>query len=998
MAKAPTISAGPASSNDFYTTTEDQLASGELFFNVRTNDAKNTTLYSIDNGNVADLLAQDQVLVSEQSQLGNSIRITADGRIGYSQGLSGPQIQSLAAGEVMEDSFLYAIRQGNGSLLWQTVRVTITGTNDAPVARLDSSLVSEDVLSTGSVAGNDTDVDHGAVLRFAATGQLAGFAMASDGSWAFDGSDPAYQSLRAGQTVELVVGYTVTDEHGASSSSFLRLTLTGTNDAAVVTGAVTGAASEDGTGSTLNALANASDMDEGASLSVVDVPATLPPGVSYDAATKSFTLDPAHIDYQSLGEGETTTVVVGYGVSDGTATSAASVSWMVTGTNDGPVAEAATAIVDEDGAVGGTLVAADPDANANLIFEPYYGAPDGVSINADGSWSFDANLAEYQSLAEGESRDVVIDYVVTDDGGETSVSTLTVTVNGTNDAPVTTSQWAEATEGQVADGSLLAFDQDNGAALSFAVVGEAPAGFALNADGGWTFDGANAAYNELDHGEVRLIEVPFSVTDEHGAATSSFMIIALTGTNDVPVRSGPAYAIPDQVEDQPFTLTAEQLLQGWTDADGDTVQVASIQGSDGGVFADNGDGTYTFDPATNETGTVNLHYSVTDGTVVRSTFLQFFITGVNDPARIYGPTVGLVTEDAGSGSSISGDLEASDDDNPYDSWTVVSSATASASGYGTYVVDAAGRWTYTLDNGNAAVNALATGETLTDSFVLSTIDGTEQAITITIRGATDFAYTSPPISTAPDANDFDALHAELAKTSTQFNFNGTASGETVEGSNNNDGLHGHGGDDVMYGHNGNDTIYGDNRPGSQPLVGVAGNDTLYGQAGADTMTGGVGNDTLYGGSGADTLNGGFSEANPDSGADTLYGGSGDDRLYGNAGDDVLVGGTGFDWLTGGSGSDRFVFEKATDTGDWVFDFERGSDLIDLSALGLDPANFLGALPAAGMVGPGQVGYMTVQGQGQMETYLYIDTDGQMGADLEIRLVGTSQFASSDIAW
>ena len=37
---------------------------------------------------------------------------------------------------------------------------------------------------------------------------------------------------------------------------------------------------------------------------------------------------------------------------------------------------------------------------------------------------------------------------------------------------------------------------------------------------------------------------------------------------------------------------------------------------------------------------------------------------------------------------------------------------------------AGGVWIYTLDNSNSAVNALNTGQTLTDSFTVHTLDGT----------------------------------------------------------------------------------------------------------------------------------------------------------------------------------------------------------------------------------------------------------------------------------
>ena len=61
-------------------------------------------------------------------------------------------------------------------------------------------------------------------------------------------------------------------------------------------------------------------------------------------------------------------------------------------------------------------------------------------------------------------------------------------------------------------------------------------------------------------------------------------------------------------------------------------------------------------------------------------------------------------------------------------------------GYGTYAVTAAGAWTYTLDNTNAAVQALNVGSApLTDTFTVFTEDGTAQLVTITITGTNDAA-------------------------------------------------------------------------------------------------------------------------------------------------------------------------------------------------------------------------------------------------------------------
>jgi len=896
MAKAPTITAGASSGNDSVTATEEQAASGALFFKVLTNDPKKAVLYSLDDGQTADLLNADPVLALNQSRLGASIWITADGQIGYA--LDPSRAQALATGETFQDSFIYAIRLSNGSLVWQTVNVTITGSNDGPVAAADSASVSEDALATGSVAANDRDVDHGAVLQFATSGALpAGFAMANDGSWALDASNAAYQSLAAGETKQLVVAYTVTDQYGASASSTLTI--------------------------------------------------------------------------------------------------------IVTGTNDAPVASVASAQVAEDATISGQLAAIDGDHGASLTYTVEKGAPEGFSLSANGSWTFDANHAEYQALAEGESAGIMITYRVTDEQGASSLSTLTLTVTGANDAPVATSTAAEVTEGQTASGQLFALDQDHGDSLTFAVTGDAPAWFILSADGSWTFDAANSAYQGLGAGEIQIVRVPFTATDEHGATASSFLTIALTGSNDAPVLTGTPTSLPAGTEDTSFDVTAGQLLAGWSDPEGDSLSVSDLAVDHGTVVA-NEDGSFTVTPDANYSGALLLTYSVTDGFASASASLGLTLGAVNDPASNFtGGTSGSVTEDAPV-SSVSGNVDFTDPDNPNDSWLAILNATLSDKGYGSFTVSADGIWQYQLNNAHSAVDALQTGQTLVDTFTITTADGTTKQISVTISGHTDYVYVAPPVSTAADPNDFDALHADQTRASTLFNFTATGASEVLDGSNGNDVMRGQGGADIIYGHGGNDRILGelDTGNGTQPPAdGVPGNDTIYGQAGADYLAGGLGADTLYGGSGADELYGNNSlGSNPETSINMLYGGSGNDRLYGDAGNDLLVGGTGADWLTGGAGSDLFVFASAADTGDWVFDFQSGVDKLDLSAFHLNAAGFLGALSSPGMVGPGEVGYQIVQGATQKETYLYVDTDGQYGADLEIRLIGTNGVTSSDILW
>ena len=61
--------------------------------------------------------------------------------------------------------------------------------------------------------------------------------------------------------------------------------------------------------------------------------------------------------------------------------------------------------------------------------------------------------------------------------------------------------------------------------------------------------------------------------------------------------------------------------------------------------------------------------------------------------------------------TATGDLNSTDVDNPNDAWTAGRHGVCERdSGFGTLHADAAGVWTYTLDNSNAAVQALNVGE------------------------------------------------------------------------------------------------------------------------------------------------------------------------------------------------------------------------------------------------------------------------------------------------
>ena len=79
--------------------------------------------------------------------------------------------ESLAVGETALDTLTYTITDGHGGTDIATVTITVTGTNDGPVALDDTGSVSEDGPGMViDVLANDSDVDASDVLTVVSIG------------------------------------------------------------------------------------------------------------------------------------------------------------------------------------------------------------------------------------------------------------------------------------------------------------------------------------------------------------------------------------------------------------------------------------------------------------------------------------------------------------------------------------------------------------------------------------------------------------------------------------------------------------------------------------------------------------------------------------------------------------------------------------------------------------------------------------------------------------
>ena len=108
-----------------------------------------------------------------------------------------------------------------------------------------------------------------------------------------------------------------------------------------------------------------------------------------------------------------------------------------------------------------------------------------------------------------------------------------------------------------------------------------------------------------------------------------------------------------------------------------------------------------------------------------------FVPAANTPATIGGDAAGTVQEDVTL--SVTKNLTISDPDPGQAAFTPSNQVGT----YGSLSINAAGQWTYTLNNAAPNVQALNTTDTKHDLFVVSSVDGTTKSIDVSVKGLND---------------------------------------------------------------------------------------------------------------------------------------------------------------------------------------------------------------------------------------------------------------------
>ena len=181
-----------------------------------------------------------------------TLTVGADGSYNYDVDDTNATVQAMRSSDTpLTDSFIIEVSDGSGGTVEQTLDIKIQGTNDAPVAVLDTVSLTEKSSASGNVLINDTDVDTDSTLVVSGfaqgdtsvisdtpgttvLGTYGSLILNGDGTYTYEADQAAADALAVGVQVQDVFSYRVTDEHDTSDIATLTFTVTGTNDAPTI--------------------------------------------------------------------------------------------------------------------------------------------------------------------------------------------------------------------------------------------------------------------------------------------------------------------------------------------------------------------------------------------------------------------------------------------------------------------------------------------------------------------------------------------------------------------------------------------------------------------------------------------------------------------------------------------------------------------------------------------------------------------------------------------
>jgi VCBS repeat-containing protein len=705
-----TVTATADITADTLTTSEDNSVTANLI--LGTNGANVDTFENI-----------DRAITSVTQGANGTVTFLADGTVTYTP----------AADFNGTDSFSYTVTSGG---VTETATVTVNVSADGDIVA-DTLATSEDNAVTANVitGTNGASADNfegSAAISSVTQGASGSVSFLADGTVTytpnadFHGTDTFTYTVTSGgvtETTTVTVNVSAVDDIVAD-------TLTTSEDNAVTANVITGTngASADNfedAGRTLTAVTQGAN---GSVTFLADGTVTYTPNADFNG-TDTYTY----------------TVTSGGGLTE-TATVTVNVSAV------GDIV-ADTLTTSEDNAVTANLITGTNGASADN-FEDAGRALTSVTQGTNGSVTFLANgTVTYTANADFNGTDTFT-YTVTSGAGQTETATVTVNVAAVADIvadTLTTNEDTAITANVITGTNGASTDSfENGTRTLTSVTQGANGSVTFLANGTVTYT-PNLNYNGLD---------TFTYTVTSGGVTETATVtVNIAPVNDPAIISGTSTGTVVEAGGVANGTTNTPTASGTlTDTDVDNPP-NTFQSAAAGSATSNGYGTYQMTAGGTWTYTLNNNNATVQALNVGGTLTDSFtvltqdgtskvvnitINGANDNAVVAGNTTnagdpvieaGGVNNGRGNDPFALGTLTSTDIDNAGGTFQIA--AGASTNGYGAYGILANGLWGYALNNSNATVQALKPGNTLIDTFVVHTQDGTAQTVTITINGDND---------------------------------------------------------------------------------------------------------------------------------------------------------------------------------------------------------------------------------------------------------------------
>ncbi len=601
------------------------------------------------------------------------------------------------------ETFLYKLSDGVGIPEEAVVTVTVTPQNDAPASEDDGGAgygTDEDTpFTTGNVLDNDDDVDGDtlSVTVLDTSGTSGDVTYNGDGTFDYD-PNGQFDSMTAGQSVPDTFSYTVSDGNGGTDVATVTITIDGVNDPPVANddsgpGFTT---DQDTAFDTGNVLDNDSDAEDD-TLTITGIDTTGTVGDVTANGDGTYHYDPnGRLDF--LGPGESTTDSFVYTVSDGNGgTSDAKVTITVIGFNNPPVAGDDSGVgftTDEDtDFLTADVLANDSDIDGgtlSVIRIDTAGIVGEITYNGDGTFSYSPN-GQFEDLGAGESRTESFEYELGDGQGDSAVGTVTLTINGINDAPIalndegpafTTDQDSAFVTGNVLDND---HDDENDTLSVLSIDTTGTLGQVTDkGDGTFDYD-PGGSFDFLGAGESQTDTFDYTVGDGNGGTSIATVTVKVTGLNDAPRAENASF---DATEDAPVSRS---LASAASDPDSNDTLVFSADGTSalGAAVNLSADGTFSYDPGDlnvfqallpGESLPDTFTYTVTDGSGAAAVATATInVAGVNDDPTAVNDTFPGILEDSSDNllDVLTGDFSAPE---PGEKLTVISVGATSAGG------------------------------------------------------------------------------------------------------------------------------------------------------------------------------------------------------------------------------------------------------------------------------------------------------------------------------